>query len=143
LYNSLGNDYFDVVDAGRHPLIDEANAGGWYGVDAKEWADYVDQQSATVGHRTLVDALKMEEGLENFNLPIFPNEVSGKDFIGNAGEAIKRTLDRAKAEMRLLANKRGGIRDGLIIKVTPSIFSALEEELIAQYVNIPESFYLR
>jgi hypothetical protein len=43
IYQGLGNSFFDLYNFANHPLIEDANTGGFYLSPTTEWEDYVDQ----------------------------------------------------------------------------------------------------
>lgn len=144
-FDAIGNSYYDLAHFGNHPLIQESDINGWYqtnGTPTQEWIDFMDQQEAFSGLTTIVDALK-DVGRDEYNLPIYLNEVDGKKFIGDPTDLFERGMDKAKTPMRQAAIKTASMGIPMVYRVTRGIFKKYKDDLIAQYANIPESFYLK
>ena len=144
-FDAIGNSYYDLAHFGNHPIIEESNINGWYqtnGTPTQEWDDFVDQQEAFSGIYTIMDGLK-DAGREEYNLPIYLNEVDGKRFIGDPTELFERGMEKARTPMRQAAIKTTSMGIPLVFKCTRGIFDKYKKDLIAEYVNIPESFYLK
>lgn len=143
IYMGLGNSFYDLAWYGQHPLIEAADANDWYNVDDDQWSDYLDQQEACGGIMTIIDWFK-KDGLENFNVEIHSEDISndGSRYIGTATDLFDRVLRAQSAEMKM-ASKRGS-RSGQsmksIILVDRKIFAKYEEELQAQWNQIPKMF---
>lgn len=140
IYTGLGNSYYDLAWFGQHPLIDDSDANGWYGVDPQEWADYKNQQVACGGFMTLIDYYKEVEGRDNFNIPIYRNEVDGEDFVGDAFDLLDRAIRKATGTFGqiLRAKTLNGIAP--TIQVSAGIFRKLEDQLLAKFAVIPAMY---
>ena len=145
-FDAIGNSYFDLATFGNHPLIEDADQNEWYkinGTSTQEWLDFTDQQKATTGLYTIVDALKNIDGRQEFNVPIYLNEIDGKKFIGDPTELFERLIEVSRTPMRQMAVQTASMGVPIVFKVTRGIFKAYKEQLIAQYNGIPESFQMR
>lgn len=142
IFLGLGNSFFDILTFGQHQLITDSNTNNWYNKEVQtddEWDDYVDQQvtglSNLKGHITIID-----ESLEaHHNVEIFPDEVSGEDFIGDVVDLFKRVEKNATKRMKTIQKRRrGDLRT--VRLVSPGIFSALEDHITATYNTIPAEY---
>lgn len=141
IYAGLGNSLYDLVWYGQHPLITESNANEWYGVDDKEWANYRDQQDACGGLMTMVDWFK-KDGLENYNVQIPKADISadGTRYIGSATDLFDTVLAKQNTEMKLASKRSTYTSLRAVLLVDAKIFKKYEEELTAQWSQIPAMF---
>ena len=142
VYTGLGNSYAELVEFGKHPLIDDADAGSWFTIGQDEWDDYKDQQTAVAGFMTLVDDLKAE-GHANFGYSINQADMNGADFTGDAMALLTRVINAAKGELSTYLKKAGVGMPMATISVSTGIYDRLEEQFISQYNAIPESYYFK
>jgi len=146
IFEALGDSLYELVWYGQHPIIDDADANDWQGVDDQEWEDYKDQQESCGGILTIVDWFK-QDGLTNFNVPIHKEDISADrtEYIGVVTDLFDRVLNAQSTEMKILS-KRGdttGTNSEAVLLVDRKIFTKYENELADQYVTIPEMFYYR
>ena len=142
VYTGLGNSYAELVEFGKHPLIDDADAGSWFTIGQDEWNDYKDQQTAVAGFMTLVDDLKAE-GHANFGYSINQADMNGADFTGDSMALLTRVINAAKGELSTYLKKAGVGMPMATISVSTGIYDRLEEQFISQYNAIPESYYFK
>jgi len=137
-YIGLGNSFFELSWWGKHPIIDAAEAGGYYTGSRKNWEAYMNQQDACGGWMTMIDALKAE-GKENFTVDIYASDVDGEKYSGNTEELFERVVAGADGVLEDILDM--GVNEGLepILLVTNGIFNKYKQELIAQYGNLPQS----
>lgn len=143
IYMGLGNSFYDLVWYGQHPLIEAADSGDWYNAEDDDWDDYKDQQEACGGIMTIIDWFK-KDGLTNFNVEIFRSDISadGSAYIGVTTDLFDRVL-KAQDPIMKMAAKRGNTagRGGkAVLLVDPKIFAKYEEDLQAQWNQIPKMF---
>lgn len=136
IYIGLGNSYHDLVDCGQHPLIDDADANGWYTVSASEWADYKDQQQTTTGHLTIIDRLKTD-GIDHYNVDItsFYDTNTGA-FTGDAFDFLDKIIGARTRPFKI--QERNSLIKG-IIRLDEVSYQAYSDQLVNTYQNIPDT----
>ena len=138
VYIGLGNSFYELAWWGKHPLIADAEAHGWYTVSREEWEDYLDQQSACGGWMTMIDELKALGANDNLTVPIHQVDVQGKKYIGSAVALIDRVLENATSDFEnIMDANTAGLEP--IILVTDGIFNRFVEEMTLQFNTIPAS----
>lgn len=141
VYLGLGNSFHELAMWGNHPLITIADINDYVNpnVSALEWEDYMSQQSSATGIMTLIETLKTQ-GRDNYNLPIYPNEVSGALFIGDAFGLIDRTLNSATGVMSQVVAQAAFSGTPPIIQVSAGIFNRMIEQLVNKFTTIPDIY---
>lgn len=142
IYLGLGNSFYDLAWYGKNSVIDAATENNTYTVSEKEWAAFVDQQEACRGWLTLIDALKLNEGLVNYNVQIHEADVDGAEYIGAPTELFTRLTKQSTSTFRM-ALKTGYKSDGrkAPILVSRSIFDAYKKELLQTWGKLDVMFY--
>lgn len=145
IYTGLGNSMWDLLHFANHPVIDLADAGGWFNATADEWADYVDQQTheQVGGLITILDQLKDVNGLEQLQVAIQSNEISadGREFTGDVIALFRSLVATALPDFQIMIDEVRGPSQPIML-VSRSIFQAYKDYLVATYTNIPQGFQL-
>lgn len=142
IYLGLGNSLYELATFGDHPFIDESDAEGYFNVEAKEWVDYKDQQSACTGWYSRIDYLKDIDGRENFNIQISEDEVNEAEFIGDPEDLFKRITSVAKGPFATVLKSRSYRGYAPIILVSSGIYDAYETKLLNKFPSIPDIYQL-
>lgn len=142
IYQGIGNSFFDLYNFANHPLISQANTGGFYAVPVAEWEDYVDQMllDSTTGRNTCgglitqLDALKAA-GNKYYDMDI-PNaditESTGA-YTGSPRGLFEDLIAQASPELQVMINSGmtlNGVTRYPAILVTSAIFKAYEDYII-------------
>ena len=145
IYTGLGNSMWDLLHFANHPITDLADAGGWSGVNADEWADYYDQQNhdQVGGIITILDQLKDVTGLEQLQVTIQSSDISvdGLDFTGDVIALFRSMVATSLPDFQVMVDEVRGDK-GPIMVVSRSIFQAYKDYLTSTYINIPDGFQL-
>lgn len=145
LFEEIGNDLYDLLHFGRHPMIALSYANKWfrkYGKTDEEMDSYVDQQQTLTGLITLIDKLKAE-GKPNYNVQIYPAHYNGREYTGDVGEDLfLRVFNAQSKEMRAQARQNKGTSAAGIISVSRGIYEKYETELIERGSNIVQGYRL-
>jgi len=137
IYTGLGNSFWDLLHFANHPVITEADTGGWYNVDADEWADYTDQQiNADVGGLiTILDQLKDVNGLPQLQVAIQSSDISanGKDFVGDVIALFQALVEAARPDFEVMIDEVRGGQGAPVMLVSKSVFKAYKDYLVSTY----------
>ncbi len=139
VYQGLGNSFFSLYNFANHPLITDANTGGFYRAGIEEWTDYVDQMTSGScgGLITQLDELA-NAGTTGFTVKIADADISaaGK-FTGSFETLIQTLIDSASPELREAIASGVTMANGQIlypvVMASASIFEAYKGYLKATY----------
>ena len=123
----LGNSFFDLYNFANHPMIEQANAAGFYNVSVDEWEDYIDQMLSgdCGGLITQLDALAAQ-AVPHYSLDIADINASG-DYTGDPIELFELLKSNATADLQIAIDSGMEVGNGVqypIILVTAQIFDA-------------------
>jgi len=146
IFEGIGNDVYDLLTFGQHPLITKSYNEGWFRNSGEyteeQYETYRTQQGAAKGHLTIIDAFKAE-GLTNYNVAIPSSDYNGALFTGDVGGDLFPRLTKANSkEIRRLAKRNKGTASAGIILVQSSIWDKYRDELITLGGNIVEGYAL-
>lgn len=145
VYSGLHDSIYNLITFGNHPLVSQSDTNNWYvgntGMD--EWTDFMDQQSISGigGHMTVLDSLATVTGLPQMNVSLPSSEVQGKKFIGDVIGLFNRMVEEATHDFTVMIDS---VRpeETPIMLVTPGIFNAYRDYLIATYNGILNGYQL-
>ncbi len=138
IFLGLGNSFFDLYNFANHPLITQANAGGWYNTSVSEWEDYVDQMLSgdCGGLITQLDELA-NAGVRGYTREISVNSTTGA-FNDTFTNVVEGLISDATADMQT-AIQSGVIVDGQlrfpVILATPEIFDSYKAQIRALWAT--------
>lgn len=145
IYSGMHDSIYNLLTFGNHPLVDQSNTNGWYigNTGTDEWADFIDQQqiSEIGGHITVLDSLATVEGLPQMNVSLPASEVQGKRFIGDVIGLFNRLVEAAPSDFSVMIDSVRPEETPIMI-VTPGIFNAYKDYLIATYNGIINGYQL-
>lgn len=129
-YAGLGNSFYELLDFGQHPLIEDSDTNGWYQGEDNVWGDFKAQQAAMGGHLTIIDGLK-DEGYEHLNVAI-TNDYFNSDFTkftGLATALFDEVLRAQPNEMEIASNQpnMNGMMPKPILLVSKDIYNSYED----------------
>ena len=146
IYEGFGNSIYDLMWFGKHPLITWADTNNRYNLDEDEWANFKNNQDVFSGWLTIVDGLKASAEYEGYDIPIDPDDVDKKEYIGRVSGPngiFDKVIEAQSTEAKLSASNSGSDIGKGIILVNPGIFKKYKEELLQDYNQIPDMLYFR
>jgi hypothetical protein len=147
LYRTIGNDYYDVTYFANHPTINRSQEMDYWlhtGIDAKEWADFYAQQTATScgGLMTMAEDLKLK-GYDHYNVEIDPADVNGASYTGDATALFDKLITARTAKLKGWSRRSGDPSIARpVISVTSGIFNRYKEQLRTSFNGIPQGMQL-
>lgn len=133
IYQGLGNSFFDLYHFANHPLIEQANAEGFYNVGVNEWADYVDQMLSgdCGGLITQLDALAASGNpYYSMTIPMTDINTTTKKYTGDVIALLRAVKENASADMQSMFDTGmmiGGVNRMPVYLVTNDIFNAVKD----------------
>lgn len=141
IYVGLGNSLYNIAWWGQHPIIALADTDETYAVTPEEWEEFKENQDSCGGILTMVDYYKEVLVRDNYQVPIYTDDVDGAKYTGSVDTLFQRVVDGSDTEFRIaMRNMEPGQIPVLL--VTPGIFDKYRRELVAQFNNIPDSYQL-
>jgi hypothetical protein len=140
----LGNSFFDLYNFANHPLITQANTGGFYNGSVEDWEDYTDQMLSgdCGGLITQLDELA-NAGVRGYTRDISVNATTGA-FNDTFQNVIEGLISDAGPDMQTAIQSGMSINGRImfpIIMVTPEIYDAYSNYLIAMAGTNVEAYH--
>ena len=147
IFLGLGNSFYDLAHWSNDDFADQSNTNNWwslYGTEtAAQWADFRDQQTSTTlqGFLPQIDAEKVA-GTAHFNVSIPSGDVSGANYTGtNVTGLFDSCIAAAPSRFKQIVKRKKGPFAAAFL-VTPDIYQAYFDYIIATYTAIPVSYQL-